>query len=139
MNTIRDSKYIGMKIKLRREGLNVSQEKLGEMVGVTYQQIQKYEKGINKVNSEMLQKIARSLDVSIDFFFQDGDDEIYKEAKESAGVKEAMEGLSAYRYNSDLSSEERELIEYFRTIADEEYKRCFLSLLGLASKSSVSK
>ncbi|MBI4621433.1 MAG: helix-turn-helix domain-containing protein [Desulfobacterales bacterium] len=139
MDTIKDSKYIGMKIKLRREELGISQEKLGEMVGVTYQQIQKYEKGINKVNSEMLQKIARSLDVSIDFFFQDGDEEIYKEAKESAGVKEAMEGLSAYRYSSDLSSEERELIECFRAIADKEYRGCFLSLLRLSSKSSGSE
>jgi transcriptional regulator with XRE-family HTH domain len=76
MDTIRDSKYIGMKIKLRREGLGISQEKLGEMVGVTYQQIQKYEKGINKVNAEMLQKIAQSLGVSVDFFFQDRDEEI---------------------------------------------------------------
>ncbi|RJP60521.1 MAG: helix-turn-helix domain-containing protein [Deltaproteobacteria bacterium] len=135
MDTIKDSKYIGMKIKLRREVLGISQEKLGEMVGVTYQQIQKYEKGINKVNSEMLQKVANSLDVNVDFFFKDRDEEIYKEAKESTGVKEVIEGVSsAYQYSSDLSSEERELIECFRAIADKEYRKCFLSLLRLSVK-----
>ncbi len=139
MDTIKDSKYIGKGIKLRREKLGISQEKLGEMVGVTYQQIQKYEKGINKVNAEMLQKVANSLDVNVDFFFKDRDEGIYKEAKESTGVKEVMEGVSAYRYSSDLSSEERELIECFRAIADKEYRGCFLSLLRLSSKSSGSE
>ncbi|HCX90795.1 MAG: transcriptional regulator [Deltaproteobacteria bacterium CG_4_8_14_3_um_filter_43_13] len=137
MDAIRDGKYIGMKIKLRREELGISQEKLGEMVGVTYQQIQKYEKGINKVNAEMLQKIARSLDVSIDFFFQDIDEGIYKEAKENTGVKEVREKPSICQYPGDLLSEERELIECFRAIANKEYRGCFLSLLRLASKSSV--
>ncbi|PJB39682.1 MAG: transcriptional regulator [Deltaproteobacteria bacterium CG_4_9_14_3_um_filter_44_9] len=107
------------------------------MVGVTYQQIQKYEKGINKVNAEMLQKIARSLDVSIDFFFQDIDEGIYKEAKENTGVKEVREKPSICQYPGDLLSEERELIECFRAIANKEYRGCFLSLLRLASKSSV--
>jgi transcriptional regulator with XRE-family HTH domain len=139
VDTIKDSKYIGKGIKLRREKLGISQEKLGEMVGVTYQQIQKYEKGINKVNAEMLQKVANSLDVNVDFFFKDRDEGIYKEAKESTGVKEVMEGVSAYRYSSDLSSEERELIECFRAIADKEYRGCFLSLLRLSSKSSGSE
>ena len=133
MDTIKDSKYIGMKIKLRREELSISQEKLGEMVGVTYQQIQKYEKGINKVNSEMLQKVANSLDVNVDFFFKNGDEKIYEEAKE------VNEELSVYQYPNDISSEERELIKRFRAIADKEYRRCFLSLLRLASKSSGSK
>ncbi|MEW6615469.1 MAG: helix-turn-helix transcriptional regulator [Thermodesulfobacteriota bacterium] len=134
MDTIRDSKYIGMKIKLRREGLNVSQEKLGEMVGVTYQQIQKYEKGINKVNAEMLQKIANSLDVNVDFFFQDRDEKPRKEIKESASLKDIREEPSVCQDPGDLLSEERELVECFRAIANKEYRKCFLSLLRLASR-----
>ncbi|MEW6327904.1 MAG: helix-turn-helix transcriptional regulator [Thermodesulfobacteriota bacterium] len=102
-----------MRIKLRREKLGISQERLGEMVGVTYQQIQKYEKGINRVNVEILQKIAQSLDVSTNFFF-DGEDE------------QKIKGI--------LTFQEQELIRYFRSITDQEFRSCFLSLLKLASK-----
>ena len=120
MTSIKDSKYIGMKIELRRKQLGMSQEKLGEMIGVTYQQIQKYEKGINKVSAERLQKIAQSLNVSTNFFFEDEE-----------GIKEEP---PFYQTLSTLSSQEQELIKYFRAITDEEYRLCFLSLLRQASK-----
>lgn len=61
-------KYIGEKIRTRRKELGLSQEKLGEMIGVSYQQIQKYEKGINKLGPEKIQQIAEALRVPIGFF-----------------------------------------------------------------------
>ena len=112
--------------------MGISQERLGEMVGVTYQQIQKYEKGINKVNSEMLQKIAHSLEVPIDFFFKE-DDDTYDALDESGGMKDIRETRSVYQPFTGFSQEEKELIECFRAIADEEYRKCFLFLLRKAS------
>ena len=138
MNSIKDSKYIGIKMKLRRKELGISQEKLSEMVGVTYQQIQKYEKGINKMNVEMLQKITRSLNVPTDFFFMEADDTVYGLSKDNGRMKEIMEGSSLYQTCGDLSSEEQELIKCFRAIPDKEYRECFLSLLKKAAESEVS-
>ncbi|UNF40232.1 helix-turn-helix domain-containing protein [Bartonella krasnovii] len=59
---------IGKRIRLRREMLKISQKELGHRLGVTFQQIQKYEKGINRVGAGRLQEIADILDISIFFF-----------------------------------------------------------------------
>lgn len=61
--------YVGKRIRLRRIALGFSQEKLGEMVGITFQQIQKYERGANRVGASRLYDIAGALDVPLDFFF----------------------------------------------------------------------
>ncbi|WP_273758553.1 helix-turn-helix transcriptional regulator [Bartonella sp. AU55XJBT] len=62
---------IGKRIRLRREMLKISQKELGHRLGVTFQQIQKYEKGINRVGAGRLQEIADILDISIFFFYAD--------------------------------------------------------------------
>ncbi|MBR2298982.1 MAG: helix-turn-helix domain-containing protein [Alphaproteobacteria bacterium] len=61
--------YVGIRIKTRRRVLNLSQEELGEKLGLTFQQIQKYERGINRVGASRLWDISRALGVSMDFFF----------------------------------------------------------------------
>jgi transcriptional regulator with XRE-family HTH domain len=63
---------LGKKIRLRRVEQRISQSDLGEKVGVSFQQIQKYEKGVNRVGATRLQQIATALDVSVTFFY-DGD------------------------------------------------------------------
>ncbi len=61
--------HVGGKIKLRRLVLRMSQEKLAEGLGVTFQQVQKYEKGTNRVGASRLQMIASILQVPVGFFF----------------------------------------------------------------------
>ncbi|MEW7010024.1 helix-turn-helix domain-containing protein [Lentilitoribacter sp. EG35] len=61
--------FVGARIRLRRNMLNLSQEKLGDALGVTFQQVQKYEKGTNRVSASRLQNISKILDVTVDFFF----------------------------------------------------------------------
>jgi DNA-binding XRE family transcriptional regulator len=61
--------HVGSRIRLRRNMLGLSQEKLGELLGITFQQIQKYEKGSNRVGASRLQAIASILNVSVGFFF----------------------------------------------------------------------
>ncbi len=63
--------HVGKRIRLRRTLLGLSQEKLGEALGVTFQQIQKYERGANRVGASRLYDIATALDVPISFFFDD--------------------------------------------------------------------
>ena len=64
--------YVGARLRMRRTMLGMSQSRLGELLGVTFQQIQKYEKGVNRVGAARLQQIAAALDVPVTFFY-DGD------------------------------------------------------------------
>ena len=63
--------YVGQRIKLRRQILKLSQQQLAKKMGLTFQQIQKYEKGLNRVGASRLFDISRVLGVSMDFFFED--------------------------------------------------------------------
>ncbi|MCT4654300.1 MAG: helix-turn-helix domain-containing protein [Cohaesibacter sp.] len=62
--------YVGTRIRLRRGVAGISQTELAEKVGITFQQIQKYEKGTNRVGASRLLEIANALGVSVDFFFE---------------------------------------------------------------------
>ena len=63
---------IGRRIRLRRVEIKISQSELADKLGVSFQQVQKYEKGVNRVGAARLQKIAAALDVPLTFFY-DGD------------------------------------------------------------------
>jgi len=62
-------KYVGSRVRMRRIMLGMSQEKLGEALGITFQQIQKYEKGTNRIGASRLQQISSILQVPVAFFF----------------------------------------------------------------------
>jgi transcriptional regulator with XRE-family HTH domain len=64
-------KHVGSRVRMRRMMLAMSQEKLGEALGVTFQQIQKYEKGTNRISASRLQQSADMLQVPVAFFFED--------------------------------------------------------------------
>src|ERR1700761_6201472 len=61
---------VGNRVRLRRMLIGMSQEKLGEMLGLTFQQIQKYEKGVNRIGAGRLFEVSRILDVPIDYFYE---------------------------------------------------------------------
>jgi len=63
-------RHVGTRIRGRRVGLRISQTKLGQSIGVTFQQIQKYESGTNRVGASNLFKIAKALGVEVAFFFE---------------------------------------------------------------------
>src|SRR6201991_3339387 len=72
---------VGNRVRIRRMLIGMSQEKLGDLLGLTFQQVQKYEKGVNRIGAGRLFEIARILGVPIDFFYD--------------GVAASTEGLSA--------------------------------------------
>lgn len=63
-------RYVGARIRGRRLGLSISQTKLGQAIGVTFQQIQKYESGTNRVGASNLYRIAKALGVDVSFFYE---------------------------------------------------------------------
>jgi transcriptional regulator with XRE-family HTH domain len=62
-------KYVGSRVRMRRMMLGMSQEKLADALGLTFQQIQKYEKGTNRISASRLQAISQILDAPVHFFF----------------------------------------------------------------------
>jgi transcriptional regulator with XRE-family HTH domain len=67
-------KYVGSRVRMRRMMLGMSQEKLGNALGLTFQQVQKYEKGTNRIGASRLQQISHILQVPVSFFFDGAPD-----------------------------------------------------------------
>ena len=64
-------KHVGSRVRMRRLMLKMSQTKLGDSLGVTFQQVQKYEKGVNRISASRLQQMSQTLRVPVAFFFED--------------------------------------------------------------------
>lgn len=114
--------HVGGRIRLRRNMLGMSQERLGESLGITFQQIQKYEKGTNRVGASRLQAIASILEVPVAFFFED------------APGKPASEGLAeenstTYVVDFLSSTEGLQLNRAFVRIADPKVRRKVIDLV----------
>lgn len=68
--------YVGSRVRLRRTLLGLSQEKLGEAIGLTFQQVQKYERGANRIGASRLWDLSRVLDCTVSYFFEDMEDDV---------------------------------------------------------------
>jgi transcriptional regulator with XRE-family HTH domain len=123
--------YVGSRIKMRRTAMGMSQERLGDALGLTFQQIQKYERGINRVSASRLSQIARALGVTVGWMFNEGGDDPvspgqivgFAEAQEGfgeAGVehdpREALELVRAY-YRIPSATQRRSVLEFVRGLA----------------------
>ena len=84
--------HVGSRVRLRRTLIGMSQEKLGNALGLTFQQVQKYERGTNRIGSSRLFQLSRILDVSVSFFFDDMELEIIRKTDGMAEVnKQALQ------------------------------------------------
>jgi len=81
-------KYVGSRVRMRRMMLGMSQEKLGGALGLTFQQVQKYEKGTNRIGASRVQQISQILQVPVAFFFE-GAPDLQPQAQGANGVQEA--------------------------------------------------
>ncbi len=77
--------HVGHRVRLRRMLIGMSQERLGELLGLTFQQVQKYEKGINRIGAGRLFEVAGILGVPISFFYEDADASAAKSGFSEAG------------------------------------------------------
>jgi transcriptional regulator with XRE-family HTH domain len=121
--------HVGSRIRLRRNMLGMSQEKLGENLGITFQQIQKYEKGTNRVGASRLQAIANVLGVPVAFFFED------LPGQEPTGTRDFAEDTSAaFALDFCTSAEGLQLNRAFVRISDLKVRRRIIELVkSLAS------
>lgn len=126
--------HVGSRIRLRRTMLGMSQEKLGESLGITFQQIQKYEKGTNRVGASRLQNISSILNVPVSFFFEDAPGE---QGNVAAGMAEASS--SNYVVDFLSSSEGLQLNRAFVKIADPKVRRKIVDLVKALAAEADSE
>lgn len=119
--------HVGSRVRLRRMMLGMSQEKLGESLGITFQQIQKYEKGTNRIGASRLQNIATVLSVPVSFFFEDAPGT----PTEAAGFGESRPAHYIVDFLS--SSEGIQLNKAFVRIKDAKLRRRIIDLVRAAA------
>jgi transcriptional regulator with XRE-family HTH domain len=91
--------YVGSRIRWRRNMLDMSQTELGHRIGVTFQQVQKYEKGVNRVGASRLQQIADVMETTPNWFFE-GAPGIGAKRKPSAAARAVDQDLAAFLADS---------------------------------------
>jgi len=116
-------RHVGSRVRMRRMLAGMSQEKLGTALGITFQQIQKYEKGTNRIGASRLQQIARALGVPVSYFFED-----------APGGAETLDGGFAEagsNYVSDLlaTSDGLQLTKAFLRVRDPKVRRRLVELV----------
>lgn len=123
---IRTHKEIGTEIKRIRKALGMSQMKLAEGVGVSFQQIQKYEKGVNKISMEMIQRIAMALGISVNTFFEKEKTLIVSEPPgKYYSKRKSLTGETSLPLNLD----ETALLQLFRKIESKEIREGLIKQL----------
>lgn len=128
--------HVGSRVRLRRTLLGMSQEKLGDAVGLTFQQIQKYERGANRIGASRLYEFSRVLDVTVSYFFEDLPEELKThQGRLSAGMREPEE--ESLERDPMAKRETLELVRaYYRISNARVRKRVFDLAKALAGYSS---
>ncbi len=118
--------HVGKRVRHRRWMVGMTQQQLGDIVGIKFQQIQKYETGMNRISASRLWDIAQALDVSISFFFEGFDAEVVSSDAEAApktvqrgdllADKEALELVRSYY--SIPEAQRRRLFDLARVLSD---------------------
>ena len=127
--------HVGSRVRLRRNLLGMNQTDLGKAVGTSYQQIQKYERGVNRVGASRLFNLGRALDVPVSFFFEDLSPEAAGGGKRRArGLSEAP--ASVLEPDSLSKRETVELIRAYYRVKDPRVRKRVLDLLQAVGKPS---
>jgi len=113
--------HVGQRVRLARLSVGFSQERLGEAVGITFQQIQKYEKGTNRISASRLFQFAEVLGVDVPFFFQDVEDG----GGQSSLAREAV-----------FDRVDVELLRSLAAVKDARVKRKLIALVNVLSSAS---
>ena len=124
-------KHVGRRLRWRRRELNYSQEKLGELLGLTFQQVQKYEKGVNRISAGRLYEIAKVLETSIAYFYQG----ISESDAREAGVSEGEGSV----YAGEIDRDTLDLVAVFQSIPDPALRQSILAMVRNAAESFSSE
>ena len=127
--------HVGSRVRLRRTLLGMSQEKLGEALGLTFQQVQKYERGANRIGSGRLFHLSKVLDVPVSFFFDD-----LPEGQGGSAPPANLSGMSetpveSFEAEAMSRRETLELVRAYYRIADPIVRRRVFELTKTLSRS----
>ena len=121
-------KYVGSRVRMRRLMLHMSQEKLADQLGLTFQQVQKYEKGTNRISASRLQEISQILEVPVPFFF---------DGAPQSGDGSARKGneVMSLSYVTDFlgNADGHALVKAFMRIKDPSVRRSIVRLVETVS------
>ncbi len=128
--------HVGKRLRLIRSMLGMSQETLGKAIGVTFQQIQKYERGINRVGSSRLYEFSKILSVPVSYFFEDLPDELTEGVGPQAGFAEDGQDFE----RDQLSSKESiSLVRAYCRIKSPDVRKKLLSLVKSLSATNLEQ
>ena len=122
--------HVGSRVRMRRTLLGKSQEKLGNALGLTFQQIQKYERGANRIGSSRLYKLSQILDVPVAYFFDDMPDQTGKRAR---GLSDS--GPKAFEQEKLAKRETLELVRAYYKISDPKVRKKTFELVKAIAQS----
>lgn len=127
--------HVGKRVRMRRTLLGLSQEKLGDALGLTFQQVQKYERGANRIGASRLYQISNVLDVPVAYFFEEMTpaETIYGEPV----VKGLAEDAPEFDYDPMAKRETLELVRAYYKITDPKVRRRVFELVKAIAKSGV--
>jgi len=122
---------VGNRVRIRRMLIGMSQERLGDLLGLTFQQVQKYEKGVNRIGAGRLYEVARILNVPVDFFYEGLSSTNPPGLNEQEDVPPVMEFVS--------SGEGLQLILAFMKIKDAKVRKRVLDLVKSLAEGEEPK
>ena len=126
--------HVGTRVRLRRTLLGMTQTGLGQAIGLTFQQVQKYERGVNRIGSSRLYDLARVLDVPVNFFF----DEMPKEIASKSGAASSGPPEGAEMFDPDIVSrrETLELVRSYYKIENPQVRKRLFEMVKALGKSA---
>jgi transcriptional regulator with XRE-family HTH domain len=120
---------VGNRVRIRRMLIGMSQEKLGDLLGLTFQQVQKYEKGVNRIGAGRLYEVARILNVPVDFFYEgvassgpDPDPEAGPPVMEFVSSGEGLQLVLAFMKIKEARVRKR-VLDLVKSLAEEEEQK----------------
>ena len=126
--------HVGNRIRLRRTLLGMSQERLAEQIGLTFQQVQKYERGTNRVSSSRLFDLSRVLDVPIRYFFEEMSAGV--ESQSPGQLHGAAPSLPGEEHDPMARRETLELVRAYYKIPDQAVRKRITDLARALARSA---
>ena len=123
--------HVGGRVRAQRQALGLSQDRLGKELGLTFQQVQKYERGMNRVSASRLFELGRVLHVNTDFFF--------KGLNQAGGPGFAEDEQEGFEAESVPNRETMELIRAYNTIRDPKVKRQVFEMVKTLATAAANK
>ena len=121
-------KHVGRRLRWRRRELKLSQEALADRLGVTFQQIQKYERGANRVSAGRLYELAQALETTIAYFFQGADDV-------GAALRRGFSEDDPSEFVGLIDGDAVDLVIAFQSIPDPELRKSILSMVKRSAEA----